>query len=700
MTPITPSSRLVPNPPPSTLFVPPSRHEWDLMFQPVFDEFFSPPASVASLVRIKKAPALVESTSLPSSTTVDQDAPSPKSSSSDVIPTIVHSDAPVSKHLCKWMKYHPLQNIIGDPFRPVSIRLQLHEQALFCYYDAFLTSVEPKTYKDALTHSCWIEAMQEELHEFERLEVWELVPRPDKVMVITLKWKYEVKLDELGMDVKMEFVNGILRKEVYVSQPDGFVDPYNPNHVYRLKKALYGLKQAPRTWYDLLSSFLLSQGFFKGTVDPTLFISRKGKDILLVQIYISQSSKGIFLNQSKYALESLKKYGIESCDPVDTLMMEKSKLDEDTQGKVVDPTYYRGMVGTLMYLTSSRPDLPWRTFAAIINRRVSRKTTRLDRLRESRAQILWARKEHMPNPRFTKFIINHFISKDKTISIWNKINLYIIRDDSLLGTLKFVSKKQDYQQFGALILGDMINQDIKYFNAYKTYYYFATGKVPPKKAKKYKKGASPSRKLSHVKEAEPIKKAKSVKRHAKKYTTAPTSDVVIRDIPGVSVSKKKAPAKADRSKGSGSVDGTDFESRVPDEQQRKTSGTNKGTGTKLRVPDVPKYQSESDDESWGNSKYDNDDLIDDDDDDDNANDDDSKGNDDKADSDDDGNSDADDNKRTDSDDDDDENPSFTLKDYDKEERDKEYESDDDNENTFEGEDDDLYKDVDVRSLGA
>ena len=81
-------------------------------------------------------------------------------------------------------------------------------------------------------------------------------------------------------------MNGILQEEVYVSQPDGFVDPNNPNHVYHLKKALYGLKQAPHTWYDLLSSFLLSQGFSKGKVDPTLFVRRAGKDIILVQIYV------------------------------------------------------------------------------------------------------------------------------------------------------------------------------------------------------------------------------------------------------------------------------------------------------------------------------------------------------------------------------------------------------------------------------
>ncbi|GJX73096.1 retrovirus-related pol polyprotein from transposon TNT 1-94 [Tanacetum coccineum] len=118
------------------------------------------------------------------------------------------------------------------------------------------------------------------------------------------------------MDVKTAFLNDIMREEVYVSQPDGFVDQDNLNHVYKLKKSLYGLKQPPRACH-----------------------------------------RGIFLNQSKYALESLKKYGMESSDPMDTPMVEKSKLDEDTQGKVVDPTHYRRTIGTLMYPTASRPDL-------------------------------------------------------------------------------------------------------------------------------------------------------------------------------------------------------------------------------------------------------------------------------------------------------------------------------------------------------
>ncbi|GJX22059.1 retrovirus-related pol polyprotein from transposon TNT 1-94 [Tanacetum coccineum] len=150
--------------------------------------------------------------------------------------------------------------------------------------------------------------MQEELNEFERLEVFELVPYPDHVMIITLKWIYKVKLGELG---------GVLKNKA--SQPDGFVDPDNLNHVYKMKKSLYGSKQASRAWYDLLLSFLLSQKFFKGAFDPTLFIQIE-----------------------------------ETCDPVDTPMVEKSELDEDPQGKTVDPTNYRRMIGSLVYLTSKQ----------------------------------------------------------------------------------------------------------------------------------------------------------------------------------------------------------------------------------------------------------------------------------------------------------------------------------------------------------
>ncbi|GJW50781.1 retrovirus-related pol polyprotein from transposon TNT 1-94 [Tanacetum coccineum] len=155
MTPATISSGLVPNPPPSTLFVPPSRTDWDILFQPLFDELLTPtpsvdhpaPEVIAPIDEVV-APVPAVSTSLPSSITVDQDAPSPTSSSLDVIPTVVHTAAPNSEHVNKWTKDHPLENIISELEIPVSTRLQLHEQALFCLLLCFLTSVEPKNYKD------------------------------------------------------------------------------------------------------------------------------------------------------------------------------------------------------------------------------------------------------------------------------------------------------------------------------------------------------------------------------------------------------------------------------------------------------------------------------------------------------------------------------------------------------------------------
>nr|GEY69586.1 hypothetical protein [Tanacetum cinerariifolium] len=125
------------------------------------------------------------------------------------------------------------------------------------------------------------------------------------------------------MDVKTTFLYGPLKEEVYINQPDRFVDPYHPDKVYRLKKALYGLKQTPRAWYDELSNFLVSKGFSKGSIDQTLFITKHGEDILLAQIYkfflgiqIHQSPRGIFINQAKYAQEIIIKHGMTSCDSI------------------------------------------------------------------------------------------------------------------------------------------------------------------------------------------------------------------------------------------------------------------------------------------------------------------------------------------------------------------------------------------------
>ncbi|GJY69581.1 retrovirus-related pol polyprotein from transposon TNT 1-94 [Tanacetum coccineum] len=175
---------------------------------------------------------------------------------------------------------------------------------------------------------------QEEGIDFE--ESFALVARLEAIRIF-LAFAAHMNMVVYQMDVKTSFLNGILREE------------------------------APRPWYDFVSSFLLSQKFSKGTVDPTMFIRREGKDILLMSmmgkmsfflgLQISQSPIGIFLNQSKYALEIIKKYGMETSDPMDTLMVEKSKLDAVSQGKEVYPTCYRRMIGSLMYLTASRPGL-------------------------------------------------------------------------------------------------------------------------------------------------------------------------------------------------------------------------------------------------------------------------------------------------------------------------------------------------------
>ncbi|GJV37474.1 retrovirus-related pol polyprotein from transposon TNT 1-94 [Tanacetum coccineum] len=345
----------------------------------MFDEYFTPPSIVVSLVQEVAAPRAVVLANSPVSTSIDQDAPSSR-------------------------------NVIGDPSRSVSTRKQLQTDAMWCYFNAFLTSVEPKNFKQVMTEPSWIDAMQEEIHEFQRLEVWELVQeegidfeesftpvaRIEAIRIFVANASHKI-MTIYQMDIKIAFLNGELKEEVYVSQLEGFVDLDNPSHVYKLKKALYGLKEAPRAWYDMLSSFLISQHFSKGAVDPTLFTWKAGYDLILIQIYvvdlifastntamcnefanqittkfkmsmmgqmsfflglqISQSPRGIFINQSKYASEIVKKYGMLTSDSVDTPMVEKSKLDKDLQGIPIDATLYRGMIGSLMYLTSSRPDL-------------------------------------------------------------------------------------------------------------------------------------------------------------------------------------------------------------------------------------------------------------------------------------------------------------------------------------------------------
>nr|GEZ33813.1 retrovirus-related Pol polyprotein from transposon TNT 1-94 [Tanacetum cinerariifolium] len=408
-------------------------NELDLLFSLMFDELLNGSSQVVSK----------------SSTVTTADAPNqrqqqnitPLNNQTTLDPTCqVPTQAPT-------MKDHPLEHVIGNPSQSVRTRRQLELDAEMCMFALTMSRTEPKNIKESMADSAWIESMQEELHQFNRLDVWELVGRLLCKNIINMKWLWKNKRDEENtvirnksrlvakgyaqkegidfeesfapvaqledvrlfiaydayksftvyqMDVKTTFLYGPLKEKVYVNQSDGFVEPYHPDKVYRLKKALYGLKQAPRAWYDELSNFLVSKGFFKGSIDPTLFITKHRGDILLMQIYVDniifdstnpklskqfeklmhsnfemsmmgelkiflgiqihQSPRGIFINQAKYAQKILTKHGMTSCGSVGTPIATKH-LDADLSGTSIDQTKYRSMVEALMYLTISRPDI-------------------------------------------------------------------------------------------------------------------------------------------------------------------------------------------------------------------------------------------------------------------------------------------------------------------------------------------------------
>ncbi|KAJ1691811.1 hypothetical protein LUZ63_015966 [Rhynchospora breviuscula] len=340
---------------------------------------------------------------------------------------------------------NPLSNVIGDLREGARTRSDLNQMIGYC---AFVFQLEPKSFKEANVDSNRIVAMQEELNQFERNQVWELVPLPSGKQVIGTKWVYRNKLDEIGnvvrnkarlvaqgfkqqecidfektfapvvrlesirmllaytankdftlfqMDVKSAFLNWWIDKEVYVQQPPDFVDHFNPDHVFKLHKTLYDLKQAPRAWYGRLCTFLLDNSFASGKMDTTLFTKKRDDHLLLVQIYVNdiifgstnatlaqefsslmssefemsmmgelnfflglqikQLQDGIFISQIKYAKELIKKFGVEDSKSLDTPMGNSANIDADEKGKPMDITLYRGIIGTLLYLTASRPDI-------------------------------------------------------------------------------------------------------------------------------------------------------------------------------------------------------------------------------------------------------------------------------------------------------------------------------------------------------
>ncbi|GJR08068.1 retrovirus-related pol polyprotein from transposon TNT 1-94 [Tanacetum coccineum] len=340
--------------------------------QQLYQKYFNPPTIVVSPVPVAAAPRAVDIADSPVSTSINQDAQSTNSTSQGSSSNVRPSHTPLEL-IDRWTKDHLIANVIGDPSRSVTTRKQLKTDAMWCYFDAVLTSVKTDEFGRVLKNKARLVAQgfrQEEGIDFE--ESFAPVARTEAIRIFVANAANK-NITIFQMDVKTAFLNSELKEQVYFSQPEGFVDQDNSSHMYKLKKALY--------------------------IDPTLFTRKAGNDLLLVQIYIgdipfastntafcnefanlmttkfkmsmmgqmsfflglqiSQSPRGIFLNQSEYAYEIIKKYGLLTSDSVDTPMVEKNKLDEDLQGTPIDTTLYRGMIGSLLYLTSSDKLVSW-----------------------------------------------------------------------------------------------------------------------------------------------------------------------------------------------------------------------------------------------------------------------------------------------------------------------------------------------------
>nr|AAR89047.1 putative integrase [Oryza sativa Japonica Group] len=316
---------------------------------------------------------------------------------------------------------HPPEQIIGNiGERTTRSKVTTHD---VCANYAFVASFEPKDVSHALTDESWINAMHEELENFERNKVWTLVEPPSGHNIIGTKWVFKNKQNEddlivrnkarlvaqgftqvegldfdetfapvarieairlflafasskgfklYQMDVKSAFLNGFIQEEVYVKQPPGFENPDFPNYVFKLSKALYGLKQAPRAWYDRLKNFLLAKGFTMGKVDKTLFVlkhdfaetmrrefemSMMGELSYFLGLQIKQTPQGTFVHQTKYTKDLLRRFKMENCKPISTPIDSTAVLDPDEDGEAVDQKEYRSMIGSLLYLTASRPEI-------------------------------------------------------------------------------------------------------------------------------------------------------------------------------------------------------------------------------------------------------------------------------------------------------------------------------------------------------
>ncbi|GKB14945.1 putative ribonuclease H-like domain-containing protein, partial [Tanacetum coccineum] len=323
----------------------PTERELDLLFEAMYDDYIG---GQPSPVLAAQGPQVIQTPT--TSTTIANTVPTPTISSPQVSNTPITSQDVDELIPQQHTKDHPLKQVIGEPSQPVLTRNQLRTYGDMCMYALTVSTMEPSNVKEAMKDPASIDSMQEELLKFKRLDHDEentIIRNKTRLVVRGYRQEEGIDFEEsfapvarmeairiflayaahksfivFQMDVKTALLHGTLKEDVYMYQPKGFIDVDHPSHVYKLKKALYGLKQAPSAWYDELSKFLLQNHFFKGTIDPMLFIRRFNDDILVVQF--------------NYVLEILKKYGMETCDLVGTPMEIKYKLDLDKNGTLVD----------------------------------------------------------------------------------------------------------------------------------------------------------------------------------------------------------------------------------------------------------------------------------------------------------------------------------------------------------------------------
>ncbi|GKA18252.1 putative ribonuclease H-like domain-containing protein [Tanacetum coccineum] len=352
-----------------------------------------------------------------------------------------------------------------------SQRRNNHKDFQHCLFACFLSQNEPKKISKALEDESWVDAMQEELLQFKISESLDsencLMGRRQLNKRFTEKKDEEVSLIEairiflafssyMGfivyqMDVKSAFLYGKIDEEVYVSQPLSFIDPKYPKKVYKVVKALYGLHQAPRAWYATLSTFLLKNGYGRGTINKTLFIKKDKHDIILVQVYVDdiifgstkkswcdefealmksrfqmssmgeltfflglqvkQKEDGIFISQDKYVAEILKKFDFVSVKTASTPIETQKPLVKDEEASDVDVHLYRSMIGSLMYLTASRPDIMF-AVCACSRFQVTPKTSHLSAVKRIFRYLKGKPKLGLWYPRVSSFDLEAYSDSD------------------------------------------------------------------------------------------------------------------------------------------------------------------------------------------------------------------------------------------------------------------------------------------------